>query len=247
MSRFAYCCGNGEIALRLAEHGAEAHGIDIFAEEIETAKKAAEACGLASRTHFAVMDAEAMGDVSMGRSRVSFTAATFYAVALLGTRSRRQGVCHSGPLVLRGVDLLSAASLYGLGTSSWAEAVHLPGADCRSGFGSSDGIHADVDVAARAGPIGIDVGFGNDSRDAPDVATNRYLVETRLEFRHQAPRLLNTRSTPTYLSAYCNHDPKGGFSNPLFVQKLLNCRNNRCLRRIVALLESAAGGCGGKR
>jgi len=55
-----YCCGNGEIALRLARAGAEAHGIDISAAEIETAKKAAAAAGFASRTQFAVMDAEAM-------------------------------------------------------------------------------------------------------------------------------------------------------------------------------------------
>lgn len=55
-----YCCGNGEIALRLAQAGAEAHGIDISAEEIETAKKNAAAAGIASRTHFAVMDAEAL-------------------------------------------------------------------------------------------------------------------------------------------------------------------------------------------
>ncbi len=55
-----YCCGNGEIALRLAQHGAEAHGIDISAKEIETAKQNAAAAGLASRTHFAVMDAESL-------------------------------------------------------------------------------------------------------------------------------------------------------------------------------------------
>jgi ubiquinone/menaquinone biosynthesis C-methylase UbiE len=55
-----YCCGNGDIALQLARQGAEAHGIDISAEEIETAKKNALAAGFASRTHFSVMDAEAM-------------------------------------------------------------------------------------------------------------------------------------------------------------------------------------------
>ena len=55
-----YCCGNGEIAVRLAKAGAEAYGIDISAEEIETAKKSAAAVGLSERTHFAVMDAEAM-------------------------------------------------------------------------------------------------------------------------------------------------------------------------------------------
>jgi len=55
-----YCCGNGQIAVRLAQLGAEAHGIDISAEEIETARKNAVAAGVASRARFAVMDAEAM-------------------------------------------------------------------------------------------------------------------------------------------------------------------------------------------
>lgn len=55
-----YCCGNGQITVRLAEFGAEAHGIDISAEEIETAKTAAANAGRSANTHFAVMDAEAM-------------------------------------------------------------------------------------------------------------------------------------------------------------------------------------------
>lgn len=55
-----YCCGNGEIALRLARYGAEAYGIDISAQEIATAKQSAAAAGQGARTHFAVMDAEAM-------------------------------------------------------------------------------------------------------------------------------------------------------------------------------------------
>lgn len=55
-----YCCGNGDTTLRLAEFGAEAHGIDISAEEIETAKNSAAKSGRSADTHFAVMDAEAM-------------------------------------------------------------------------------------------------------------------------------------------------------------------------------------------
>lgn len=55
-----YCCGTGQLALQMAKLGAEAHGIDISAEEIETAKRNAAAAGLSSRAHYAVMDAEAM-------------------------------------------------------------------------------------------------------------------------------------------------------------------------------------------
>jgi ubiquinone/menaquinone biosynthesis C-methylase UbiE len=55
-----YCCGNGQIALQMAKLGAEAHGIDISAEEIETSKKNAAAAGMSGRTHYAVMDAENM-------------------------------------------------------------------------------------------------------------------------------------------------------------------------------------------
>ena len=55
-----YCCGNGEIALRMAKMGADAYGIDISPQEIETAKRNAAAAGLESRAHYAVMDAEAM-------------------------------------------------------------------------------------------------------------------------------------------------------------------------------------------
>ena len=55
-----YCCGNGQITIRLAQLGAEAHGIDISAEEIGTATKNAATAGVSSRAHFSVMDAEAM-------------------------------------------------------------------------------------------------------------------------------------------------------------------------------------------
>jgi 2-polyprenyl-3-methyl-5-hydroxy-6-metoxy-1,4-benzoquinol methylase len=55
-----YCCGNGDTTLQLAEFGAEAHGIDISAEEIETAKRSAARAGRSVDTHFSVMDAEAM-------------------------------------------------------------------------------------------------------------------------------------------------------------------------------------------
>lgn len=55
-----YCCGNGETTLKLAQFGAEAHGIDISAAEIETAKRSASNAGRSAQTHFSIMDAEAM-------------------------------------------------------------------------------------------------------------------------------------------------------------------------------------------
>jgi len=55
-----YCCGLGQASLELAEAGAFVHGIDISDGEIETAKKNAEAAGVADRTSFSVMDAEAL-------------------------------------------------------------------------------------------------------------------------------------------------------------------------------------------
>lgn len=54
-----YCCGNGRYTLWLAEHGAEAHGVDI--SPVSVANGAAEASqrGLTG-AHFHVMDAENM-------------------------------------------------------------------------------------------------------------------------------------------------------------------------------------------
>lgn len=55
-----YCCGTGQITLQMAKLGADAHGIDISAEEIETAKRNAAAAGMSARANYEVMDAEAM-------------------------------------------------------------------------------------------------------------------------------------------------------------------------------------------
>jgi len=55
-----YCCGLGAATVKLAELGAEAHGIDISADEIETAQKRAAELGVDNRTTFSVMDAENM-------------------------------------------------------------------------------------------------------------------------------------------------------------------------------------------
>lgn len=55
-----YCCGLGQASLELAEAGAFVHGIDISDREIETAKQNADVAGMADRTSFAVMDAEAL-------------------------------------------------------------------------------------------------------------------------------------------------------------------------------------------
>lgn len=55
-----YCCGLGQASLELAEAGAFVHGIDISDREIETAKRTAAEAGIADRTSFSVMDAEAL-------------------------------------------------------------------------------------------------------------------------------------------------------------------------------------------
>lgn len=52
-----YCCGDGDLAIFLAENGAEAFGIDISPVSIQNAKKEAEKRGLKNASFF-VMDAE---------------------------------------------------------------------------------------------------------------------------------------------------------------------------------------------
>ncbi|RUL87079.1 class I SAM-dependent methyltransferase [Tautonia sociabilis] len=55
----AYCCGLGQDAIELARLGAkDVVGIDISDVSIETARREAEAAGVADRTRFLVMDAE---------------------------------------------------------------------------------------------------------------------------------------------------------------------------------------------
>ncbi len=54
-----YCCGNGEVALQMAQLGAcEAHGIDLSPVAVENATRLAHDAGVGDRTHYAVMDAE---------------------------------------------------------------------------------------------------------------------------------------------------------------------------------------------
>lgn len=55
-----YCCGNGDLTLKLAKKGANAFGIDISPLSIENAKKEAAAQGLFEKTNFSVQDAEHM-------------------------------------------------------------------------------------------------------------------------------------------------------------------------------------------
>src|SRR3989344_4231720 len=55
-----YCCGNGFMAMSLAQIGATAYGIDISPFSIDQAKKEAENKGLSEKTNFSVMDAEKM-------------------------------------------------------------------------------------------------------------------------------------------------------------------------------------------
>jgi ubiquinone/menaquinone biosynthesis C-methylase UbiE len=55
-----YCCGNGGMALWLAENGADAYGIDISSISIQNAQDEANRKGLENKVHFFVMDAEAM-------------------------------------------------------------------------------------------------------------------------------------------------------------------------------------------
>ena len=56
-----YCCGDGFIAMNLAQMGAHAYGIDISPFSIEQAKKEAQKRGLSEKANFSVMDAEKMG------------------------------------------------------------------------------------------------------------------------------------------------------------------------------------------
>lgn len=55
-----FCCGEGELALKLAHKGANAFGIDISPFSIEQAQKKATAQNISDKTSFAVMDAESM-------------------------------------------------------------------------------------------------------------------------------------------------------------------------------------------
>lgn len=56
-----YCCGNGQQALWLADHGAVAHGFDISPVSVENARRESQRRGLSSKVTFQVMDAEATG------------------------------------------------------------------------------------------------------------------------------------------------------------------------------------------
>jgi len=54
-----YCCGNGEVAIEMAKHGASrVVGIDISAVAIENARELARAAGVEAVCEFVVMDAE---------------------------------------------------------------------------------------------------------------------------------------------------------------------------------------------
>jgi len=56
-----YCCGNGEIALEMARHGAsEVRGIDISQVAVDNADKLAKSHGIAEHCTYEVMDAENM-------------------------------------------------------------------------------------------------------------------------------------------------------------------------------------------
>jgi len=55
-----YCCGNGMYSLVVGRNGGTAVGIDISPVSIENARRSAQDEGLADRTSFEVMDAEAM-------------------------------------------------------------------------------------------------------------------------------------------------------------------------------------------
>jgi len=54
-----YCCGNGDHSIFLAQHGADAVGIDISPVSIENCKVRAEKEGVSEHADFYVMDAEA--------------------------------------------------------------------------------------------------------------------------------------------------------------------------------------------
>lgn len=53
-----YCCGDGGTTIFLAEHGAEAIGIDISTVSIQNAKEKTQNKGLGEKASFFVMDAE---------------------------------------------------------------------------------------------------------------------------------------------------------------------------------------------
>jgi ubiquinone/menaquinone biosynthesis C-methylase UbiE len=56
-----YCCGNGDEAIFVAQHGArKVHGIDISEVSINNCRERAAAAGLSDVARFDVMDAEAM-------------------------------------------------------------------------------------------------------------------------------------------------------------------------------------------
>jgi SAM-dependent methyltransferase len=55
-----YGCGQGGLAVRLAEHGAQVIGIDISEVAVEQARDQAQRAGVADRAHFQTMDAEAL-------------------------------------------------------------------------------------------------------------------------------------------------------------------------------------------
>lgn len=56
-----YCCGNGEVAVEMARHGArQVYGIDLSPVAIENAQSLAVREGVADRCNFKVMDAEHM-------------------------------------------------------------------------------------------------------------------------------------------------------------------------------------------
>lgn len=70
-----YCCGNGEVALQMAQLGAkEAHGIDLSSVAVENASRLAGEAGVADRAKYSVMDAEKM----------SFPDSTFDVVHVYG-------------------------------------------------------------------------------------------------------------------------------------------------------------------
>jgi ubiquinone/menaquinone biosynthesis C-methylase UbiE len=53
-----YCCGLGDMSVRLAKHGAYVCGIDISDESVETSRQRMESAGFADRSNIQVMDAE---------------------------------------------------------------------------------------------------------------------------------------------------------------------------------------------
>lgn len=55
-----YCCGLGQVSLRLAKAGAEVYGIDISDESVSTSEQRLKDAGFAEKSHFQVMDAENM-------------------------------------------------------------------------------------------------------------------------------------------------------------------------------------------